>query len=112
LFGCGGSDNAKEESISKMEKLAGAVYEYYDIEKKWPESFDVPEFQEDVGGSDEFKKLMDNPLTGDNPGYQYVKPPDGTPKNSDVIIIYQLRDGQRDLTVDAFALDGTVRQPE
>ena len=39
---------------------------------------------------------MLNPLTGDNPGYEYVKPtqPPGFPTE---IMLYQLRNGVRDL---------------
>lgn len=110
--GCGNRAELERQSIDKMEKLGGAVWEYYEIEKKWPESFDVPEFQEDVGGPEEFRKLMENPLTGDNPGYEYVKPPEGTAKTADMVIIYQKRNGQRDVTLDAFCLDGTLKSPD
>jgi hypothetical protein len=115
--GCGNRAELERQSIQNMEDLGGAIYEYYDFEKqatgegKYPESLDLKEFQEDVGGPEVFKQIMMNPLTGDSPGYEYVKPPDGTPLTADLIILYQLRNGHRDVTLDAFALDGTVRAP-
>jgi len=41
---------------------------------------------------------MKNPLTGDDPGYLYVKPPAGVLESSlvqRVVMLYQLRDGQK-----------------
>jgi len=115
--GCGGSSEEEQQSIQNMEDLAGAVYEYYNFELqgsgkgKYPETLDDEGYQEDVGGPEVFQQLMINPLTGANPGYEYVKPPDDTPPDADVIILYQMRDGYRDVTLPGFTLNGIVRLP-
>jgi len=40
-----------------------------------------------------FDELLVNPLTGDDPGYEYVKPTDPTKEEP---MVYQLRKGKRD----------------
>jgi hypothetical protein len=42
----------------------------------------------------DFEERMINPVTGDNPGFEYVKPSaDANPKIT--VVLYQLRDGLR-----------------
>ena len=45
-------------------------------------------------------------MTGDNPGYEYVKPADNS---ADAVILYQLRGGKRDLSLAVAYADGSVR---
>ncbi len=52
--------------------------------------------------------LMKKPLTGDDPGYEYVKPADGAPAET-TVIRYQLRDGKRDESLPKYYLSGVVR---
>jgi hypothetical protein len=109
-IGCGGRAELESQSIRNMEELAGAVWEYRESFGKYPE--DLEDIEKFVGGGESFDRVIANPLTGDNPGYEYVKPPEDTPLTADPIIIYQLRNGQRDTRLTAFALDGTARSAE
>ncbi len=112
-IGCGNRSELESQSNENMEKLAAAVWEYRDADGVYPENLDDSTYQEDVGGPEVFQYLMKNPLTGDDPGYEYVKPPDDTPLSaSDVIIIYQLRDGHRDTTLPSCTLGGTAQLQE
>lgn len=58
----------------------------------------LEDLKEHVGKSGPHKKTFEeaiqNPITGDNPGYEYVKPASKRP--GPVIILYQLRSGKRD----------------
>lgn len=54
-----------------------------------------------------FDELITNPVTGDYPGYEYVMPKD-SPNSATAIVLYQLRNGQRDLTLNALYGDGHV----
>jgi hypothetical protein len=49
-----------------------------------------------IGKGHDFAFLLRNPLTGDSPGYEYVKPPDETEEDSGTTVLYPLRDGRRD----------------
>jgi hypothetical protein len=69
----------------------------------WPESLD--EVRANVPGYDQ---LIVNPVTKDNPGYEYVKPPDGADAAT-TVIIYQLRGGARDESLPKGYADGSVR---
>ena len=51
-------------------------------------------------------ELITNPVTGDRPGYEYVKP---ASDSFDAVILYQLRGGERDLTLPVAYADGAVR---
>ena len=67
------------------------VLNYHTMSKNWPERLDQIRGVFDVS---EFDEAMKNPYTGDDPGYEYVKP--GIPKeghtlNADAILLYQLR---------------------
>jgi len=111
-IGCGKRAELESQSIRNMEQLAGAVWEYRDYKGEYPESLeDIKNF---LGGGENFDKIINNPITGDNPGYEYVEPPADTPLSGDPIIIYQLNNGHRDTSLKAFALDGTARdvQPQ
>ena len=56
------------------------------------------------------KNVFVNPVTGDYPGYEYVKPePDASPNT---VILYQLRDGERDVELEVLYYDGSVRELE
>jgi hypothetical protein len=71
----------------------------------WPATLD--EVKDQIPNYDETIK---NPLTGANPGYEYVPPPEGFDPAT-TIVIYQLRDGARDEKVEAGYADGQVRAP-
>jgi hypothetical protein len=111
LVGCG---NRAEDSRQQMHKLQGAIMEYeVNHGGKWPERLD--QIKEEVGGEAAFNKLMKNPLTGDDPGYEYVQPKGkrgDADFDSQQVILYQLRGGKRDTRLKVGYLDGAVRPLE
>jgi hypothetical protein len=106
-------DKARQaSSLNKMRQLVVGVLAYQDEHEKWPKRFkDIREYTEGKAG---LKKLLDNPATGDNPGYEYVRPSsdnkssDG--KRSKLILIYQLRDGERDRKLAVAYADGHIEK--
>ena len=103
--GCG---DPKKNSTDNMKELSLAIVNYRGTNKAWPDNLDqVKPFV--LNGKD-FAKLMANPLTGDNPGYEYVKPKDSDPAIS-TMILYQLKDGKRDSTLPTGFADGSTRDP-
>lgn len=83
-------------SEANLRALAQRLGEYHARHRTPPESLDqLAEFFADEA---EFRRALRNPLTGDDPGYQYVKPPAGVLDSSlahRVVVLYQLRSGQR-----------------
>jgi hypothetical protein len=111
LAGCG--DRA-EDSRQQMHKLQQAMIEYaVKHEGEWPDRLD--QLKDKLGGEAELRKLMKNPLTGDDPGYEYVKPPgklsDSNPRWQQAVL-YQLRGGKRDTNLKVGYADGSVRPLE
>jgi len=111
-FGCrGASEDAlaairqtqSRNNISQLCKGALAMKSFSDM---WPENLE--ELGKSVGGPADLAELLVNPVTGDNPGYEYVKPEENSPL-SQLIIVYQLRNGKRDLTLPVGYGDGSVR---
>ncbi len=93
-------------SAINVTALTSAVKSHADTNSgAWPESLD------DVKANmPNFDEMMKNPVTQDNPGYEYVKPVEGfVPEET--VVIYQLRGGQRDETLEAGYADGTVKAP-
>src|SRR6476646_12207962 len=90
LTGCG--DRA-EDSRQQMHKLQLAMIDYAEKHGgEWPERLE--QIKDNVGGEAAFSKLMKNPSTGDDPGYEYAKPEGkwGDAKfDSQQVILYQLR---------------------
>ena len=91
-----------------MNKLQLALYEYAQShEREWPDSLD--QIKESVGGEAAYQKLLTNPVTGDNPGYEYIKPK-GNPNNfgydAHQLILYQLNKGKRDPNLKSGYSDG------
>jgi hypothetical protein len=106
----GGGDRA-EDSRHNMHKLQIALLEYADKKNgEWPDRLD--QIKEDVGGEAAMAKLMKNPLTGDDPGYEYVKPKGNLNDkrfDSQQVILYQLRGGKRDTSIKVGYADASVR---
>ena len=107
LVGCG---NPAEDSRQQMHKLQLTLMEYAQKhEGKWPDNLE--QIQEQVGGDAAFKKLMKNPLTGDDPGYEYVKPKDDAGDAAALgqqVVLYQLRGVKRDTSLKVGYGDGRV----
>ena len=81
-----------------------ASHMYHSQNGAWPETLD--DLNPYLEGS--LAALMVNPVTGDNPGYEYVKPEDDEP-SPEVVWIYQLRNGSRDMSLPMGYADGSVR---
>ena len=109
LAGCGG-DRA-EESRHNMNKLQLGMHVYaHKHQGDWPERLD--QIKDEVGGADAFSKLMKNPQTGDDPGFEYVRPKGRLSDPSfdaQQVILYQLRSGKRDSSLKVGYADGSVR---
>jgi len=108
LSGCG--DRA-EDSRQQMHKFQLAGLEYaIDHAGEWPDRLD--QLKDQLGGDAAFRKLMKNPVTGDDPGYEYVKPKRKLKDpefDGQQVILYQLRGGSRDTTLKVGYADGSVR---
>jgi hypothetical protein len=107
VAGCGAQKKAQEiQSMDHMKKLAEAIIEYSDDnDGAYPDSLDqVKEHLKEKP----YDTLIENPFTGDNPGYEYIKPADDA-SISDTIVLYQLKDGSRVTQGKVAYLDGAVR---
>ena len=95
FVGCG-LDNAtqakaKLDSSNQMKELILAVRNYHaSNDDQWPDKLSEIAAFTDTS----FEQLMKNPVTGSDPGYEYVKPEDGADLKT-TLILYQLRNGQR-----------------
>lgn len=97
---------ARLQSSNQMKELLLGIALYRSAnEGEWPEELgDVRHFTDTS-----FAELMHNPITGDEPGYEYVSPPtDADPETT--VILYQLRDGQRDAELRVGFASGRVSQ--
>jgi hypothetical protein len=105
--GCGAQKKAQEiQSMDHMKKLATALIEYAgDNEGRYPDSLDqVKEYCKEKP----YDVLIENPFTGDNPGYEYVKPAEDA-KITETVVLYQLKGGSRATEGKVAYLDGSVR---
>jgi hypothetical protein len=63
-----------------------------------------------IGGEAAYQKLIRNPVTGDQPGYEYFKP-EGKPGDADYdhhqLILHQLNTGKRDPALESGYSDGS-----
>ena len=93
---------------NNLYQIGFALLDYQSKNQKWPTSLD--DIKEELG--DEYDDVMTNPVTGDTPGYEYVKPTsDDLEKGlSKTVVLYQLRDGKRDESLDVFYATGSVRK--
>lgn len=82
-------------SDHQMRKLAVGIATYREANNdEWPDR--LSDIQDYIDG--EFETLIENPYTKDNPGYEYVKPVEDADRST-TIILYHLRDGKRDLSL-------------
>lgn len=92
-------------SRNNMKHITLALLQHYKEKQQWPDGLDelLPFLENN-------ETVFENPLTGDNPGYEYVKPsaPLEEIKATETIVLYQLRNGQRDASLAAAYLDGQV----
>lgn len=98
--------SSREHVTSRMamKGLLLAVLSYQDQHKQWPDKQDDVK---SIVGAGTFEKVMKNPITGDKPGYEFVKPAEENPASS-TIVLYQLRGGKRDASLDVGRADGAT----
>lgn len=91
------------QSSNRMKELILGFRNYQAINGDWPQTLEqIRELTET-----DLDVLMKNPVTGDNPGYEYVPPAtDADPATT--VVLYQLRDGQRDTSLRVGYADGRV----
>ena len=87
--GCG-SGQKGIDTMDNLKQLSMALIKYHDNNKAWPEKLDEvkPLIGKEgplgvIGHGKDYAALTANPLTGDNPGYEYVKPKDDAPVRDD-----------------------------
>lgn len=95
----------RTSSHNNMKHITFALLDYYKAKQQWPDKLDALLPFLEVG-----KSVFENPLTGDNLGYDYVKPtaPLEDIPTAETIVLYQLRDGKRDRQLACAYLDGQV----
>jgi len=92
------------QAMNRMRNILGGIVNYRANHKDtWPNQLE--DIQEDLYSP--LDGLIVNPYTHDNPGYEYVKPPEGADPAT-TVVMYQLRDGKRDLGLAVGYGDGRV----
>ena len=95
-------------SRNNMKQIVFALLAHYEEKEQWPDGLDelLPLLENN-------QAVFHNPLTGDKPGYEYVKPSGSLEeiKTAETIVLYQLRNGQRDRKLAVAFLDGQVPEP-
>jgi hypothetical protein len=102
--GCGPSK--AEVSKGHMGAIGVAISQYKETYNRWPD-----ELEQLLPFMNNERICFANPLTGDDPGYEYVKP-EGTAayKNfENTVVLYQLRDGKRDEDLPVLYLNWSIR---
>lgn len=92
----GGCQSEASRSQPGVEAWVQRIQEFYRRHQKLPDRLD--DLQECFASVEEFQQALRNPVTGDDPGYEYVKPPRGvvgTALADRVVMVYQLRAGQQ-----------------
>lgn len=115
-IGCQSELKRRTQSAQQMKALDRAIHKHLEQTGRWPAT--LAEIEPFLGQADELgsfnemslAELLKNPLTGDNPGYEYVNP-EGENRDPRRIILFQLRDGKRDETLVAGLSDGRQRKP-
>ena len=96
------------QSMNNMMQIGLAAINHHQIHEDWPNSLD--DLRDQIPDLD---VLLVNPVTMDDPGYEFVKPPVGEGVSwSETIILYQLRNGARDTSLPVGFADGSVRHQD
>ena len=113
LSGCmrspvSGARRAAQEASSRhhIKQLTLALVQFHEDQQRWPDQ--LTEVLPFLNGDN---SVLNNPITGEEFGYDYVKPtiaPED-PQSSTTVVIYQLRDGKRDTELEVGYLDGSVK---
>lgn len=93
-------------SSNNIKRLTLALVQFHEDQQQWPDQ--LTEVLPFLNGD---TMVLSNPITGEEPGYDYVKPtiaPED-PQSSTTVVIYQLRHGKRDTELEVGYLDGSVK---
>jgi len=107
LTGC---QSEEARSLPGVQAWVARLEEFYHRHQRWPDQLE--DLQEGFDTPEELQQALHNPVTGQQPGYEYVKPPDwvrNTPLAERVVILYQLREGQRAHDLPVGYANGQVR---
>lgn len=105
ITGCDNGARDRIQSSSNMRELSQAVLVYAeDHAGQYPESLET--LRPIIG--ERYDVIMTNPLTGDKPGYELVEPGTTVEMDPGQVMIYQLRDGNRDTSLPVAYQDGRV----
>ena len=98
---------AKKNSAGhKGRQLVLAALNHVSKYDEWPDDFDdMAPFCE---GKDGLERLLDNPATGDDPGYAYIKPSKDMHRASETVVVFQLRNGEHATDLPVFYADGRI----
>lgn len=97
---------AQLKSSNQMKELILSIRNYREVNGQWPDSIsDVKPLLTDT----HLDMLMSNPVTGDIPGYEYVKPTYEADLET-TVILYQLRNRQRATDLPAGYADNRVAE--
>ena len=88
-------------STNNMKMLLLAMFDYKDQKGQWPDKLEQLKGNPNL----DFATVTKNPVTRDDPGYEYVKPTGDDPRT---VILYQLSIGKRDTTLPVGYADGSV----
>ena len=88
-----------------MKQLVVMAIHYRVSNRAWPDRLDQLKRH---AAAESWDDLITNPVTGDKPGYEYVKP---AADSANAVILYQLRGGKRDLSLAVGHADGSVSHP-
>src|SRR5262249_8210886 len=80
------AESPRKSSMRNMQYLLLLLQDFEETHQRWPKS--LAELKADYT---EYEKLLDNPRTGDNPGFYYEPPREATSP-----ILWELKDGQVD----------------
>jgi len=96
----------RHKSSVNLKLLNDALHRFRDTHNDWPSRLE--EIVPILGSQAEFDEAARNPVTSDNPGYAYAKPPALVEREDNFITLFQLRRGQRDLSLDVAFVGATV----
>lgn len=97
-------------SRHNIKQLATGIINYAAQHQEYPDSLEPIKVTMEAGGVS-FSSTMNNPLTKDSPGYEYVKPATKWMEEDpdQIIVIYQLRNGVRALDLAVGYASGSAR---
>ena len=107
LSGCKHKDKEDPKPTANLKMMSTGIMMYRRAYNDWPDTLD--QIVSIIAGNSDTKMLLTNPITGDNPGYEYIKPAaDADPATT--IVMYQLSGGKRDTSLPVLYADYKVNK--